>query len=254
MNKKLWYLAAIIMAVVNIVMYLIIPLPERVFVLWDDFWELAAMVLATIFLLQASQVAGPEKRAFRLFALGFGGWSVGQVLWAGFDLFHPGAVPPFPHISDIGYFAFYIFVLFGLFALLRHYVSVVSKAQWVTAAGVLIVLLAIAFPFVLLPVVRSGEMSWLGKFLSFAYPFLDVVVIACLLPVISMFAGGKIGQSWLITAVGFVAIAGADIVFTYLQLAGGYSNGNTFALLWVLGGLLVMVGSLRFIESHTKTT
>jgi len=248
MNKKLWYLAAIVMAVLNIAMYLIIPLPERVFVLWDDLWELVAMGLAAIFLLQASQVAGPEKRAFRLFALGFGSWAVGQALWATFDLFHAGAVPPFPHISDIGFFAFYVFVLLGFLALLRHYSSVISKAQWATAASLLVVMLAVAFPFVLLPVVRSGEMTWLGKFLSFAYPFLDVVVIALLLPVISLFAGGRIGQSWLITAVGFVAIAGADIVFTYLQVAGGYANGNTFALLWVLGGLLVMVGSLRFIE------
>ncbi len=257
MNKKLWYLVAIILAVANILMYLIIRLPERVFVLWDDLSGLVSMALAVAFLLQASKLAGSaEQKALRLFALGFGGRAVGQLLWVIFDFSHPQTIAPFPSTSDIGFIAFYVFVLFGLFFLLKHCLPLISKTHWMIAAGVLIVLLAAASTLVspAMHYLAYYEMSWFGKCLSFAYPFLDIVIVALILPVILLFAGGNIGQSWLITVVGFVAIAAADTIFAYLHLTGRYIITANSGILSALGGLLVMAGSLRFMQSHTTAS
>ena len=256
MNKKLWYVTAIVLAIVNIVMYLVIPLPDRVFVFWDDLSRLVSIALAAVFLLQASRIAGSaDQKAFRLFALGFGCRAIGHLLWVIFDFTSKSTAKPFPSLSDIGFFAFYAFMLLGLLFLLKHYLPLISKVQWIAAAGVLIALLAVASFFVrpAMDYFHYYQLSWLPKFLIFAYPLLGIVVIALILPIVLLFAGGNIGQSWLITVVGFAAIAAVDIRFPNLHVTGHFITDNA-GLLSALGGLLVAVGSLRFTHSHTTAS
>uniref|UniRef100_A0A7C4Y4I5 Uncharacterized protein n=1 Tax=Caldisericum exile TaxID=693075 RepID=A0A7C4Y4I5_9BACT len=256
MKTKSLYTAIVIMVVVNFVMYFIVPLPTGVLVLYDDVWKTVAIALAAIFLLKAGHyVVGLEQKSLQLFASGFGCWTIGQIFWTKFHILHPEGSVPFPYISDIGFFAFHIFVLFGLFILLKHYLPFISTKQWLSTVIFFIILIGIAFPLVLLPSIRSVELTPLGKFLSFIYPLLDIVIIALLLPVIGLTAGGRIGQSWVIIVIGFALLTVADAIFSYLEMTGysaSFLAGSKFGFLWTLAGLIVMAGAIKFIEAHSK--
>ena len=255
MKVKSLYTAITIMVVVTFVMYFIVPLPKRAFILWDDVIEAVAFALAAIFLLKASNYAiGLEQKSLKLFASGFGFWIIGEGIWTIFDILHPkGEKIPFPYFSDIGFFAFYILVLIGLLVLLKHYSPFMSTKQWIFAFVAFIILIGIGLPLVILPSMRSTELTFLGKALSFIYPFSDIVIITLTIPVISLTAGGKIGQSWLIIVIGFALITAADVIFSYLALTGASTviNDSNFGFLWTLGGLVVMAGAVKYMETHS---
>jgi len=254
MKTKSLYAAIVIMVVVNFVMYFIVPLPPRVLGLYDDVWGVVAFALAAIFLFKAGHYAvGPERKSLQFSALGFGSWTVGEILWTHFDILHPEGEVPFPYISDIGYFAFYIFVLFGVFILFKHYLPFISTKQRLSTVIFFIILIGIAFPLVLLPSIRSVELTPLGKFLSFIYPLLDIMIIAPI-PAIARTVGGRIGQSWIIIVSGFALLTAADAIFSYLEMSGTGSAViiSKFGFLWTLAGLIVMAGAVKYIEAHSK--
>jgi hypothetical protein len=128
-----------------------------------------------------------------------------------------------------------------------------STKQWIFAFVAFIILIGIGLPLVILPSMRSTELTFLGKALSFIYPFSDIVIITLTIPVISLTAGGKIGQSWLIIVIGFALITAADVIFSYLALTGASTviNDSNFGFLWTLGGLVVMAGAVKYMETHS---
>jgi hypothetical protein len=252
-NTKRIYAGIGVIALLVLILYFAVPMQDRVFVLFDDLAESIAFVLATVFLAIASNyVLGLEKKSIRLMSIGFGFWTLGQLMWTIFDITHPNAEVPTPYFSDIGFISFYIFVIYGFFVLIQHYSRFISKKQWIIAVFTFVVLLAFALPLVLIPAALSRDLTPLGKLVTIIYPILDIVIISLLTIISNLTAGGEIGQAWIITGAGFFILTWADLVFTYLTTSQSSTMYviSKFGVLWTLAGLVIMAGSVKYIEAH----
>jgi len=252
-NTKLVYAGIGIIALLVLLLYFAVPMQDRVFVLFDDVAELMAFILATVFLAIASNyVLGLEKKSITLMSIGFGFWTLGQLVWTIFDFTHPIAYIPNPYFSDIGFVSFYIFVIYGFFVLVQHYSHFISKRQWIIALITFVVLTGIALPLVFIPALRSTDLTLLEKLITIMYPIFDIVIVSSLTIISNLTAGGEIGQAWVLTGAGFFILTWADLVFTYpttSQLGSMYVI-NKFGVLWTLAGLVIMAGSVKYIEAH----
>jgi hypothetical protein len=252
-NAKRTYAGIGIITLLVLLLYFAVPMQDRVFVLFDDVAELMAFILATVFLTIASNyVLGLEKKSITLMSIGFGFWTLGQLVWSIFNFTHSNAEVPTPYFSDIGFISFYIFVIYGLFVLIQHYSHFISKRQWIIAVFTFVILTGIALPLVLIPALRSSDLTPLGKLVTIIYPILDIVIVSLLTIISNLTAGGEIGQAWILTGAGFFILTWADLVFTYLttlQLGSMYVVSK-FGVLWTLAGLVVMAGSVKYIEAH----
>jgi hypothetical protein len=173
-------------------------------------------------------------------------------VWTIFNITHPNANVPNLYFSDIGFISFYVFVIYGFFVLIQHYSRFVSKKQWIVALITFFGLLSIALPLVLIPAALSKDLTLLGKLVTIIYPILDIVIVSLLTIISNLTAGGEIGRAWVITGAGFFILTWTDLVFTYLTTSQSSSMYviSKFGVLWTLAGLVIMAGSVKYIEAH----
>jgi hypothetical protein len=250
-NTKLVYAGIVLV----LILYFAVPMQDRVFVLFDDVTELMAFVFAAVFLAIArNYILGLEKKSITLMSIGFGFWALGQLVWSIFDFTHPNADIPTPYFSDIGFISFYIFVIYGLFVLIQHYSRFISKKRWIIALITFVVLTGIDLPLVLIPTLRSTDLTLLGKLITIIYPMFDIIIVSLLTIVSGLTAGGEIGQAWYIFGAGFFILTLADSVFTYLTTSQSSSMYviSKFGVFWTLTGLVIMAGSLKYLEAHLR--
>jgi hypothetical protein len=209
----------------------------------DDLATALAALTATVLCAQAgSRQTGDLRRFWWLLAAACGAWTLGEAIWAVYDLVLRESVPV-PSWADVGYLGA---IPLAVIALVCHPAvrgSATQKARSVLdSLTIATALLFLSWTVVLGPLWRSTDLSTLGGVVAFAYPFGDVVIIFFIvLAIRGMTAGGRMGL-WCLLA-GLLALALSDATYSYLAGVKGYETGSLIDTGWFVGYLGIALGA-----------
>ena len=168
--------------------------------------------------------------AMTLFAVGL--TYLGAVVASG------GSVPS-PSPADVPYILFYPLMLAALFVAVRHHVRGLASSVWLDCAvgslGAAAVLAVVLSP--VLDSAATGSSS-LSTALAFAYPLLDLLLVAAVAG-IGALRGVWMGRRWGLLAAGLLVFAAADVVYALQRTTGNFVPGTTLDTGWGIGLALV---------------
>jgi len=212
----------------------------------DDLATVLAALTATVLCLRAGALHARELRLFWwLLAAACGAWTLGEMIWAVYDLALRESVPV-PSWADVGYLTG---VPLAVLALVCHPAlrgSGTHKARSVLdGLTVATALLFLSWTIVLGPLWRSTDLSTLGGVVAFAYPFGDVVMIFFIVLAIRGMTAGDRLPLWCLLA-GLLALALSDGTYSYLTEVKSYESGSLIDTGWFAGYLGIALGAFCF--------
>jgi diguanylate cyclase (GGDEF)-like protein/PAS domain S-box-containing protein len=170
------------------------------------------------------------------------------------DVFHK--VNPFPSYADVFYLAMYPLVAGGLLGFIRSRTGRSDRASLIDAATLTIGLALLSWIFLIVPYVRSTELSLAEKLVSVAYPLGDVLTLAVLARLLT----GGVQRSLAITflGIGTASLLVADVAYGLIQLNGSWHVGGPTDLGWVLfytgWGIAALHPSMVDLTEPTRVT
>ncbi len=187
-----------------------------------------------------------------LLALGIVSWTVAESLWLYFSLTYSEV--PYPSLADLFWLAGYIPILAAFFwrhSRLRIVQSPLQK--WVNYLIVILFIAATGF-YVIWPTITAFDPTKiLESLLNIAYPLTDLTLSILILRLFFSTQTGRFAITWQLLGLGFLAMAIADLMFSYGDWNGIYypdGNPNLFSIildvLYYNSYLLIAVGILAF--------
>jgi diguanylate cyclase (GGDEF)-like protein len=209
----------------------------------DDVGTCVAGLLAAAALgVRARRCAGIARRSWTLLAAGALFASLGDLLWAYYELVQ-GRGTPFPSLADASYLLFPVFTGLGLLTHPRNPRSRQATLRLVSD-GVLVAgsLFALSWATALGVVAGAGADSSLGFAVALAYPVTDVILLTIIVLVITR--SSLAGQTSLIlTGAALACMTLADSAFAYLSSTGNYATGNVLDSGFVAAYLLLAIAA-----------
>lgn len=205
----------------------------------DDLGTIAAALAAAVFCLRAARNQGGRLRTFwGLLAAALGLWSLGEILWAVYDLGLGGPVPV-PSWADAAYLSAPPFAAAALLAHPAVHGRTTGKARAVLDGSVIATaLFFVAWTALLGPLWRSTDLSTLGGIVTLAYPASDVVLLFLVVLVIRGTTSRDRRDLWFLLA-GLAAMTLSDSGYAYLAEVTRYGTGNLVDIGWVAGYLVI---------------
>jgi diguanylate cyclase (GGDEF)-like protein/putative nucleotidyltransferase with HDIG domain len=180
-----------------------------------------------------------RRTAWILIGLSGVAYSLGEAAWTHYEAILHVEVPN-PSWADAGWLAFYPFLLSGIF-LLFHHVHVTSRMRLLLDSGLASTIIAVpVWHFLIVRLWTNSQVHLLGKLVSIAYPFLDVVVVFG--AVVLLQAGANSGarrRSIAFLASGAICFAFGDLLYAIDSLNASYHTASWYSWSWPFGGLLI---------------
>ncbi len=214
---------------------------------WVYSYVTMAAALATLW---RAAVRSEERLAWALIGLGLLSWAVADLYWA--ILLTDTAEPPFPNGSDVFYLAGYPLMLAGIVAYVRSRVGRMSAIVWTDVAMGALCVTAIGSSLLLDYVLANTTGTPLQVGVAVAYPALDLVILAVAAGAVAL-TGWRPGRALALVALGVVAMAVGDGIYTYTSLAGSYTESAWYNCLWPLATVLVAAAALQPSPPHRET-
>jgi hypothetical protein len=218
----------------------------------DDLATMLAALAAAALCVRAGLRQEGRLRAFWwLLAGACGAWTLGELIWALYDLVLLGEVPV-PSWADAAYLTA---IPLAAAALVSHpgmRGSRTGKARSLLDGLVIATaLLFLSWTLVLDPLWRASDLTTLGGLVTLAYPFGDVVVVFFIVLLVHGMTRGARVDLWCLLA-GLLAITLSDTAYGYLTEVKDYATGNLIDTGWVAGYLAIAVGA--FCSKPETTT
>jgi hypothetical protein len=209
----------------------------------DDLGTIAAALAAAVFCLRAARNQGGRLRTFwGLLAAALGLWSLGEILWAVYDLGLGGPVPV-PSWADAAYLSAPPFAAAALLAHPAVHGRTTGKARAVLDGSVIATaLFFVAWTALLGPLWRSTDLSTLGGIVTLAYPASDVVLLFLVVLVLRGTTNHDRRDLWFLLA-GLAAMTLSDSGYAYLAEVARYGTGNLVDIGWVAGYIAIATGA-----------
>jgi diguanylate cyclase (GGDEF)-like protein len=189
--------------------------------------------------------AGLDRWGWSLLAAGMLCWSLGEVVWAYYEVVLRTEVP-FPSAADVGFLAMVPLALAGMARLITFRRGALrSLLDGLIIGGSF---LFVSWATVLGPAFTAGELSPLAKAVSLAYPIGDVA-LASMVFTLAANAGRRNRRALGLLGTGMLALAVADSGFAYLSQNDAYASGNLIDSAWVAGFALIALGG-RYARSR----
>lgn len=209
----------------------------------DDLGTVLAALAASVLCLHAGIRQRDRLRRFWwLLAAACAAWTLGEVIWAVYDLVLGRAVP-LPSWADVGYLGA---IPLAVAALLSHPATGGDRTRTTRSLleGVLVAtaLLLLSWTIVLGPLWHSTDLTTLGGLVAVAYPFGDVVIAFPIVLVVCRMPTGDRLPLWCLLS-GLLALALSDSVYAYLTQVQGYETGSLIDTGWFAGYLAIAVGA-----------
>jgi len=217
----------------------------------DDLGLVGFALFATVcsgFVAFASR--GRQRTAWICFAIGTGGWMVGAVLWAYYELW--GGVAPFPSLADAGYLTFPLAICLGLVLFPVGYTN--QSQSRLVLDGLIFAgaLFEVAWVLVLRTIYDAGGASRFAVGLSLAYPLTDLVIITVAV-MVTVRARTEQRAILAILTVGIVFMALSDSAFVYLNAHAAYSTVSLIDVGWAAALMLIGVAALMSCAAKPTT-
>ncbi|HKY84675.1 MAG TPA: hypothetical protein VJ160_07605 [Anaerolineales bacterium] len=200
----------------------------------------------------------PAKRIWLALMIGFALWSVGETIWAYYDILL-GAEVPFPSIADLAWAVGYLPLWIALFMRYRSIGVRGGRGFWAALAVVgligVLVLRYILWPIVTYP----GSERLIEKFLTVLYPVGDLILLLLAVMVSIALRGGRLSSAWQLIAAGMAVLGAADLLFVYadwneIYITEGSPNLITFLadVPYVGAYLIIAVG--EYVQARLEET
>ncbi|MFI2367576.1 putative bifunctional diguanylate cyclase/phosphodiesterase [Streptomyces sp. NPDC018833] len=137
---------------------------------------------------------------------------------------------PFPSAADGFYLAAYPLYAAGLLGFVRWRTARRDRASLVDALMLTVGLALLSWLYLIDPLARVADLTWVQKAFSIAYPLGDVLVLAMLLRL--LVGGGGKSRSLMLLTVGTVGLLTADVAYGLIQLNGTWRTGSAVELGW----------------------
>lgn len=179
------------------------------------------------------------------FTVGMVLWFLGEAIWAIYTLVLNVEIP-YPSVTDVFWLVGYVPLFLGLFLYVKTFASVLSRRMLSTV----IIVVLVSSALVTAPLIASigTEEDTVTMIANFAYPLLDLLLLAASLLGIVIFSKGNLGKSWLLINGGILATMVGDVAFSYASMQGTYYNGHPIDLIYNWGYLLLFLA----FYVHTK--
>ncbi len=216
----------------------------------DDVATVAAALLAAgVCVAAARRQTGRVRLFWLLLAAGSAAWSLGELLWALYDLVLVGSVPV-PSWADAAYLAA---VPLAAAALLVHPAmrgrSTGRSRAVLDGLAIASALFFLLWTLVLGPLWRTTDLSTLGGLVALAYPSGDVVVVLLVVLVLRGASTRARLDLWYLL-FGLLAITCSDAVYGYLTEVKNYATGNVIDTGWVVGYLAIALAARSSRAEH----
>ena len=209
----------------------------------SDAGQLAAALAATLACVRAGRRHQERRRTFwLLLAASCGAWTIGQVIWCGYDLTGSDG-PPTPSWADLGFLSF---VALAVASLLSHPGTRGSGARRARnlfdGLAIATALLFVSWTAVLGPLWHASDLTTLGGVVALAYPFGDAVLGFFVVLAVRGMTSADRRELWCLLG-GLVALAVSDSAYAYVVQVHQYSSGDLIDVGWFLGFLMIAVGA-----------
>jgi signal transduction histidine kinase/ActR/RegA family two-component response regulator len=213
---------------------------------------LAMGIVACAAVVTGIAIQRPARAAYLwILAFGLGLLAVGDAIFAGYDVL--GVERPYPSAADAvylsGYLSFGVAMLFLVRSRQRPSLSDVLDGAIVLCAAALLLWFAL-----IEAAARDASVGVLTRVVSSAYPALDVLLIAVVVPL--LLAGGVRSASFWMIALGAATLLASDIVYGLQNLSGTYVEGAWLDAGWMIAaslwGAAALHPSIRTLHLHGR--
>jgi diguanylate cyclase (GGDEF)-like protein/PAS domain S-box-containing protein len=143
-----------------------------------------------------------------------------------------GATVPFPSFADVLYLATYPLYAAGLLIFIWWRTPYHDRRSLIDALTLTVGLALLSWLYLILPYVRSPDLSWLQKSVTISYPLGDVLILAMLARLLAPGTGR--GRSVQLLTLGTVGVLVSDVSFGLISLHGSFHNGTIVDLGWAI--------------------
>jgi hypothetical protein len=184
---------AFLLLVSYAILYYYEPFGDFSRLLLDSITILAALTSAVILSLIVTffQPGEPPRQIWIYFALALWMWTIGEVVWGGYDLLL-GEVPD-TTFADLFFFIGYLFFTLALASQYRLVLFLPGRKIFWVAAGIWLATIAAT----LLVMVVLKSQAFASEFITYFYPIGDLAVGVAALILVVTFRGGTLARPWL---------------------------------------------------------
>ena len=166
--------------------------------------------------------------------IGWGMWAVGETLY--FILSQNRSEIPYPSAADLFYIGGYFPFALGLISRLRETPRRLTSGQRFRVFVFYMVLIAIAFTFVIQPVLRNSDPStFLVTILDIIYAVGDILVLLLAIRLLVDYQIRVSSTGWVLLIIGFILMTIADLTYSYTISFDLYNPGGKTNLITSLG-------------------
>lgn len=211
----------------------------------SDLVVLPLDVAASLFAFRTARhpdLKSATRTAWRRIALALLCWSLGDVLWSGYEVVWHRS--PFPSPADAGYLAFYPCLLWGVLSFSgtrrqrRDRIKIGLDTATVMLAGTMA-----AWYLVVGPNVEQHGIRALSAVLNVAYPVGDLVILYGLTAIVLGQRTQASRRSLQALAAGAGVFMVTDLLYAHLSLTSSYHGGDWPDVGWMAALLLFLVSA-----------
>jgi hypothetical protein len=230
-EKRVWTLAGGILSIINLAVYGLVyyfepfgPFSDRLILNLQTILTSAFAAIILTVVIGFFQAGEPPQRIWASFAGAVWCWTVGEVIWAGYNL-TVVEVPDFS-VADVFWFFGYIFLTASI---LRQYQLIyVDQVNSLRSTAAMVWVFSIMMTAMILSFV--GTQNILVDFPGVFYPIADFFVASAALALVIIFRSGSLAYPWL----SLFAFVVADSLYVWATMSGVYNYEMTRSVINML--------------------
>ena len=203
---------------------------------FDDVVQNGLLIAGTGACALAAASRSSGRAPWLLLTIGLGSWSAGNVVWSTWV----GRLDetPYPSLSDGLWLGFYPFMYVALVLLVRQRVTRFRPSMWLDGLIGALAMAGLAIGLLWPTLQQANEGEPLIVLVNFAYPVVDILLLALLAGIVAM-TRGRFGRALALVAAGLVVNAGGDVAYLIKVANGGGDGTSLLDVVWVVAQLLI---------------
>ena len=222
---------AVFVLMIDAALYYFKPLGNNFYIISDLAVVVyaSAAVAAGFYTAKSKGISSLHKKTLLLIAFGALSWLIGEASWAIQEILLK-IQNPFPSIGDAFWLFGYLLVFAGIYDTFQIAKTQEIKIEKIALLLAFMIASLIAVTHIIHPSLADPGLTLLGKIITFAYLFFDLMLVIFITALLYLFYTSKIIQSWIWILISMIFLTLADLL--YMGLAGSFVSGSLICMLW----------------------